>query len=144
MSFQTKNPNFQQLISNKLEGQFFMKHNRFELTKVEEGRIVSELQINQIHLQQDGILHGGAISTLCDVAMGFAAFSLVEEDVKVVTSNLTVNFLKPNQASVFRVEAWVVKPGKHLFFCEARGTNLQDNVWVETVRASSSMALVRE
>ena len=144
MQFISQNANFQELISEKLKGQHFMKHNHFVLSDIQEGKGISQLLIEQIHLQQDGILHGGVISTLCDVTMGFAAFSLVEKGVKVVTSNLSVNFLKPNQPSIFRVEGSVVKPGRNLFFCEAIGLNYQDDQWVETVRASSTMSLIKK
>ena len=74
----TLNPNFKQDIEEKLKRQHFMKLMDFRLTKIEEGVIEGELDIQEIHKQQKGFVHGGVIATMADIVAGFAAVSLVE------------------------------------------------------------------
>ncbi|AEF93046.1 phenylacetic acid degradation-related protein [Desulfotomaculum nigrificans CO-1-SRB] len=48
--------------------------------------------VNPKHLNPHGTLHGGALSTLADVAMGVAVRTL---GITGVTANLNINFLAP-------------------------------------------------
>ncbi len=138
----TKNPKFRELVHKKLEGQEFMRLLGIELIEIEEGRTRAILEVQKHHKQQNGFLHGGVISTLVDVVMGFAAFSLVPHDHHVVTGDLRISYLSPSMSRNVYAKGWVLKPGKKLHFCEAE-------VWEEgqgenklIAKASSSMAVI--
>ncbi len=67
-----------------------------------------------------GVLHGGLLCTLLDVAMGSAARCLLGRPV--ITLNMQVSFLAPATAPL-QAEGRVVKAGKSVVFCEAEATD---------------------
>lgn len=125
--FNPKNPDFRELINEKFKGQFFMKHNNMKLTEIEAGYVSAEVILQQIHNQQDGITHGGVIATLADVAMGFAAFSLVEKGMGMVTSKLDIAYLNPSIDGKLVARGSVIKAGNKLYYCEADIINYREN-----------------
>src|SRR5690348_10948246 len=94
-NYESRNPNFKDLVADKLTRQHFMKLMGFTLTKIEAGYIEGEAILDQKLQQQDGFVHGGVTSTVGDIVTGFAAFSLVDKDDRVVTSNLNVSYYAP-------------------------------------------------
>ena len=140
--FTTKNPNFRAVIADKLERQYFMRHIGFELTVIKEGYIEGQGQIQQFHKQQNEFVHGGVVSTLCDIVAGFSAFSLVEPNKHVVTAEIKVACLRPGIGEVLLAKGWVLKPGKGFHFCESEVYTLQKNRKVLIAKASSTMAVV--
>ena len=57
------------------ENDMFAKHNNIRLTVVREGYAEAEMEINKNHLNAAGIVQGGAIFTLADLAFGAASNS---------------------------------------------------------------------
>lgn len=113
-----------------------------ELTAIEPGRVEGRLTVQEMHEQQNGFLHGGVISTLCDMGCGFAAYSLVEEGVQVFTTELKVSYLRPGTGDVIYVRGWVIKPGSMFHFCESEVYYLEDGKELVVAKASSTMAVV--
>lgn len=142
LKFKSRNPEFKKLIEEKLKGQHFMRLMDFELSHILEGRIIGELNISQKHHQQNGFLHGGVISTMSDIVMGFAAFSLVEPNVHVVTADLRVSYLSPGIGEKAIAEGRVIKSGRKLNFCEAEIKVLKDGKSKLIAHATSTMASI--
>jgi len=125
-------------IRRKLERQHFMHLIGANLTRIEPGRIEAELTLGQQHLQQRGFAHGGLVATMADLAAGFAAVTLVPDEVGVVTSDLKVSYLNPGVGTRMKAIGWVLKAGRRLHFCEAE-------VWCDDVlvaKASATMAVL--
>ena len=125
-------------IREKLNRQYFMHLIGADLTRIEPGRVEAELALGQQHQQQRGFAHGGLVATLADLAAGFAAVTLVPEDMGVVTSDLKVSYLNPGVGQRIRAVGWVLKAGRRLHFCEAE-------VWCDDVliaKASATMAVI--
>lgn len=117
-NFVPKNPEYRETVKEKLTGQHFMRHIGFELTKIKPGYVEGEGPIQKFLTQQDGFIHGGVSSTLADIVCGFAAFTLVEKGVKVVTGELKAAYFKPGKGDTIIARGYVVKPGKRMNFCE--------------------------
>jgi hypothetical protein len=64
-------------------------------------------------------VHGGALATLVDMAMGAAVRSSTGESDVPATSQLTVTYLRPGKPGRLVVTAEVRKQGEHLTVCEA-------------------------
>ena len=47
-----------------------------------------------------GFIHGGAITSLCDTAIGVALFTMTEPDEKILTIELKVNFIAPASGNI--------------------------------------------
>ena len=115
----TFNPDFKNTINEKLGRQFFMQSLGFKITDISEGKIEGELELQQMHKQHKGFVHGGVIATVSDVVMGFAAVSLVPQDHHVVTVELKTSYLNPGLGEKLFAKGWVLKQGRKLNFCEA-------------------------
>jgi uncharacterized protein (TIGR00369 family) len=118
-SLKGTNPNFRELINEKLKGQQLMRTLGIKLTKVEENFVEAEAEVNELLSQQDGFVHGGVISTLADIVCGFASFTLVEPDQRVVTADLKIYFLNAGKGKIVGARGYVIKAGKTMMFCES-------------------------
>lgn len=109
-----------------------------DLTSIAPGRITVGLPLAQQHQQQRGFAHGGLVATLADLAMGFAAVTLVPDKYGVVTAELKISYLHPGVGQQLKTVGWVLKAGRRLHFCEAE-------VWCDELliaKASATMAVV--
>lgn len=88
-----------------------------------------------------GILHGGVISSVLDMAGGMAAMSdaisrhherTVEELVSIIgkcsTVDLQISFLRPGKGEIFIAKAWLVKSGKKISFARMELSNNEDTL----------------
>jgi len=140
MKFKALNTDYQRVIERVLEGQHFMKHVGIEMVNCLPGKITLKLNLAQLHMQQTNFVHGGVTSTLCDIAMGFAALSLVEKNKSMVTADLHISYHRPAYGEEIWVEADVIKPGNTLFFCEALVYTMDPkNGRTEVAKAYSTM-----
>lgn len=120
MLLKPQNPDFKKVILQKLESQHFMHHCKIQLPVIEPGYVEAILEVATIHTQQNGYVHGGVTATLADIAMGFAAFSLVAEGKGTVTSKLDIAYLRPGMPNTqLKASARVIKAGAILYYCEA-------------------------
>ncbi|HSH91119.1 MAG TPA: PaaI family thioesterase, partial [Ramlibacter sp.] len=110
--FDPKDPDFDARVRASFERQEAMKTIGATLTKVEPGVVFIEMPWTQSLTQQHGFLHGGIIATALDSACGYAAFSLMPADAAVLTVEYKMNMLAPGKGERFRMEGYVVKPGR--------------------------------
>jgi uncharacterized protein (TIGR00369 family) len=68
--------------------------------------------------QQHGLLHGGLLATLVDVACGYAALSVMPADREVLTVEFKIHFLKPAKTERVFAVGQVVQAGWTLTVCE--------------------------
>lgn len=119
MVLKSKNPNFKQYVIDKMKVNHFMNFIGFELTSIDEGFVEGHIRLQQHHLQQNGFVHGGVTSTLADLVMGFAAYTLVPDGQGTVTSDLKVAYLRPGVGDTIIARGKVIKAGNLLYYCEA-------------------------
>ena len=142
MSFTPKNPNFQERIKDQLTRQNFMHHMNFNLNVIEAGRMEGELEIQPIHFQQDGFVHGGVVATIADIVAGFSAVSLVSEDQSVVTGEIKISYFAKGDGEKLKALGKVIKAGKRMNFCEAEVYNINDGVEKLIAKATTSMITI--
>lgn len=86
------------------------------------GRAKLLFRANAEHLNDGGIVHGGAIATLADCAMGSALASTLEEGEQPVTVEAKINYLEPGERGTLVAEARVRRKGKRFTVLEAEVT----------------------
>ena len=106
-------------IQDRLKTNHFIAHMGLELADVGPGMAQLSLRIEEHHLQQNGFMHGGVTATLCDVAAGIAAYTMVPAGKNVVTADLKISYLNPSTAKEVKTVGKVIKGGNLLYFCEA-------------------------
>lgn len=85
-----------------------------------DDRVVLGLWADTPHTNSRGLVHGGLISALADNAMGLSCSQQLGGASRLVTVNLTVDFLAPAQIGQWvEVDTVFVKPGGTLCFAQA-------------------------
>ncbi len=69
----------------------FSRHIGAKVDEVEPGRAVISIEIEDVHLNGAGTLHGGVYASLIDNSMGIAVLALV--GVRTATIEMNVHFL---------------------------------------------------
>ncbi len=69
----------------------FSKHIGAKVERVEPGRAVIRIDVEDVHLNGTGTLHGGVYASLIDNAMGLSVLALV--GVRTATIEMNVHFL---------------------------------------------------
>ncbi len=91
------------------------------LLEVSMGHVTLELPIGDAVSQQNGFVHAGAIASVLDSACGFAALSVMDEDSDVLAVEFKINFVAPAVGVSLRAVAEVIKSGRTITLCTARG-----------------------
>ena len=89
------------------------------LSSIEPGTVTLSCEANSSLTQQHGLIHGGVIASLADVACGYAAMSLMPETKEVLTVEFKINFVRPASTPKVIVVAKVIQSGRTLTVCEA-------------------------
>ncbi len=100
--------------------QMVMQTINASLVTVEAGRVEIELPYQPELSQQDGFIHAGISSTIMDSACGYAAFTLMPAEARVLTIEFKINLLAPAAGDRFRAIGKVRKPGRSVFVAEAK------------------------
>jgi uncharacterized protein (TIGR00369 family) len=95
----------------------------FDLTEVEPGRAIFEMDAGPQHASPLGSVHGGIICDLVDGAMGVAHASQLEDGETFTTLELKINFMKPVWKGHLVAEGKVIKAGRTIGLVEGRVTD---------------------
>ena len=141
-TYQARNPEFENLIADKLSRQYFMNHIGFKVTHIEPGYIEGSAPIEQFLRQQDGMVHGGVTATVADLVTGLAAFTLVGPHDRVVTSDLKISYFSPGTGETVFARGWVIKPGSRLHYCEGEIYTIDGGELKLIAKAFAIMAVI--
>lgn len=78
-------------VRQLLKGDQFAEHCGLKLVSVGDGRAVVTMDIKQIHLNGNKVVHGGAIFTLADYAFAAACNSVAMVSVSI---NASISYIK--------------------------------------------------
>jgi uncharacterized protein (TIGR00369 family) len=115
----------------------YLKLLGIELVEIERGRAVLSLPMQEKLRQPYGLLHGGATASLIDTAMAFAVTSVLTDDEKATTVDLTVQYLRPHSAGRVICTAKILRAGKRLLFVSAEVVN-EDGKLIATALSTYS------
>lgn len=86
-----------------------------ELGEIRQGEVTIHLAVRDELLQNQGVVHGGAVASLIDTAAAFAILSQLELDERVTTTDLTIHYLRPISSGRLTATARIVRGGRRLF-----------------------------
>ena len=89
-----------------------------EIESVEPGRVTLTCAFAEGLTQQHGLLHGGVLASLADVACGYAALSTMPPEREVLTVEFKINFLKSAKTKSLVAVGQVLQSGRTLTVCE--------------------------
>ena len=96
-----------------------------EVAAADPGKVRFSMPVHAFLINHLGVLAGGIVSTVMDVALGCAALSAIRPDQDIVTVDLRVEFLRPVTAECREVvvDAEVVHLGRNRALSECRATD---------------------
>jgi uncharacterized protein (TIGR00369 family) len=105
-------------IHQSFSRQGFMKTLGAEIESVEPGKVTLTCAFAEGLTQQHGLLHGGVLASLADVACGYAALSTMPPEREVLTVEFKINFLKSAKTKSLVAVGQVLQSGRTLTVCE--------------------------
>lgn len=115
-----------EFVKRMLEGKFpsapISKAMQFQLTEVEQGRVVFSAHPSADFYNPLGTVHGGYSTTLLDSCMGCAVHSTLPAGMGYTTLELKINFVRPltDKTGFVRAEGKVISAGKRVATAEGR------------------------
>ncbi len=97
--------------------------------RVEKGFFESILNPGPDHQQREGFVHAGMIATMADHTGGYAAYTLVPENHRILTIEFKINFFRPAIGDTILCRSRVVNQGKKILasesevYSETKGAN---------------------
>lgn len=79
-----------------------------------------ELKIEEKVLNVYGTVHGGAISTLADISMGYALFDYLRDDERLATVEMKINYIAAVSSGVLTAEARLLNKTRNIAVLESR------------------------
>jgi len=101
-----------------------------------DGEAVAALDVNDRHLNPNGVVHGGVVFTLVDTAMGRATMSVLDEGRICASIEVAVRYLRPITGGRLVATASVLRAGRRIVHLEGRVTVDGDDRPVAVVQAS--------
>ena len=87
-----------------------------------DGEAVAALDVNDRHLNPNGVVHGGVVFTLVDTAMGRATMSVLDEGRICASIEVAVRYLRPINGGRLVATASVLRAGRRIVHLEGRVT----------------------
>ena len=89
---------------------------------------------------QMSVIHGGAIATLLDTAMGWAVYTVLEDNENFATADLQVQFVRGAKVGLLKARGAVVRRTRALAFCEGE---IRDESGQVVARGSATCSIVK-
>lgn len=97
----------------------FIEFCGFQVSKIDKGLFESTLTIGENHKTQDNFIHAGIIATMSDHTAGYAAYTLVPEDIRILTIEFKINFLKPAYGHALKCKSEIISNGKQIVVAQS-------------------------
>lgn len=109
-----------ELITHHFENDGFATANGMRLVELRPGFAKTSLAVEPRHMNNVGMVHGGAIFTLAAFAFGAASRTAGQATVGVSTN---ISFLKPTRSGTLYAEATEISRSRRLSVCSVPVTN---------------------
>lgn len=114
-----------------------------ELSRISQGVVEIELGFDPKLTQQHGFLHAGVISAALDTACSYAAYTVVEPEVSLLTIEFKVNLMSPGRGERFLFRGEITKPGSNIIVADGRGYALTDGPAKLIASMTSTLMVIR-
>lgn len=119
----------------------FVEFCGFQASKIDKGFFESTLTIGENHKTQDNFIHAGLIATMSDHTAGYAAYTLVLEDIRILTIEFKINFLKPAYGHALKCKSEIISNGKQIIVAQSTVFDMRDTL--EKMVSKSTITLMK-
>lgn len=125
-----------EVAKKSFEQQGFMKTLGAKIIAIERGMVKISCSKKDSLTQQHGYFHAGVITSIADVACGYAALTTMPKGSEVLSVEFKTNLMKAATAETIIATGRVIKSGKSLVFCEAKVTDEKEEVIFATLQGT--------
>ncbi len=108
------------------------------------GYLESQLIVQPRHRQQDQYIHAGVLATMADHTAGYAAFSLVAEDFRILTIEFKINFFRPAYGQCLVCKSNILREGGQVLVGESEVYDQRSEGDVLTAKALVTLMAVHQ
>ncbi|MBS0012929.1 MAG: PaaI family thioesterase [Desulfobacterales bacterium] len=90
-----------------------------EVVNADAGYFEVKLTVGPEHGQREGFVHAGVLATMADHTAGYAAYTLVAEDVSILTIELKINYFKPVTGDTVVCRSKIIHQGRRILVAES-------------------------
>jgi uncharacterized protein (TIGR00369 family) len=134
-------PRILSALRERVEGSPFHAGFGVRVAGAAEGSVTLSWEARPDPLNLQGLVHGGPLATLADMAMGLAVRSALEPGRRHVTIEMSVRYLRPARPGAVLAEGRVVRVGRQIAFAEA---DVRDAGGRALVRAGGTYSVTSE
>jgi len=120
----------------------FIKHCGLEAVHVKKGLFESRVLVKEHHRTQDDFIHAGLMATMADHTAGYAAFTTVSEEFRILTIEFKINFLKPAYGHGLHCRSKVMSKGKQIIVAESKIYDVREDREAHAATAIITMMAV--
>jgi len=118
-----------QHMTNLESGDFPLKqHLGMEIRTLGPGHAEATIEINERHLNPNGVAHGAVLFAMIDTSMGGAVMSLTPEGKICATTDIHMRFVRPVVSGHLVADTVVVKPGRLMMHIESKVSDDQGRI----------------
>ena len=118
------------------EQQGFMKTLGAKIIAIEKGMVKISCDLKESLTQQHGFFHAGVITSIADVACGYAALTAMPEGSDVLSVEIKTNLMRAAKTDRIIATGKVIKSGRTLIFCEAKITDEKEETLFATLQGT--------
>lgn len=133
-------PDYAERVRQSFAQQRVMRFVGAQLVDIQAGYCEIHLPFRPELSQQDGYFHAGMIGTIADTAGGYAGYSMMPANSRVLTVEYKLNLLAPGQGELLIARGHVVNAGRTLVVARADVGVIRDGH--ETLCASLLQTLI--
>ena len=111
--------NYAERVRQSFAAQGVMAFIGAELAELRPGYCEIQLRFRPELSQQDGFFHAGIVSTIADSAGGYAGYTLMPADSRVLTVEYKMNLLAPAHGENLIARGQVIRNGRTLVITKA-------------------------
>lgn len=115
-------------IKDDFNAQSYCKLLGIEIVNIGENIARLRLQTNQNHLNQNGFVHGGIISSIADSAAAVALLSNIDTGKNISTIELKINFLRPAKINTLLADAKIIHKGSRIAVVDIEIKNIEEQL----------------
>ena len=94
----------------------------FDIRDGPDGAVVAFLEVDDRHLNPNGIVHGGVVFSLADTAMGRATMAVLSDGQICASIEVSVRYLRPIPGGRLVATASVLRAGRRIVHLECSVT----------------------
>ncbi|CAM3711905.1 PaaI family thioesterase [Cytobacillus oceanisediminis] len=113
-----------QWLRNEFEESPFWKHMGITFDRFEPGDVIIKMPVKKELGNSNGVMHGGALTSILDSIIGATIRSTRE--VRVATISLTTQFIAPVKEGTLYARATLINDGKRIQYVESKAFNERD------------------